>query len=119
MFRGLIYTPHTTSNPISLSMTTLLTITSAKALHLPTPTSSLLPLSSGDLTLTLLPANPPLQTSETLTLTIGSSAFPLSTKGRIQRIKAKEEHASYMFTPMPAGAEGESVGQVVVQMKNR
>ncbi|KAK8845398.1 hypothetical protein IAR55_006111 [Kwoniella newhampshirensis] len=98
-------------------MTTLVDIPSAAAFHLPTPTSDPLPLSAGDLTLTLIPANPPTHPSQTLTLTVGSSSFPLLPISPVQRVEAKDEHPSYVFSPVPADG-GDPIGQVKIRMKH-
>jgi hypothetical protein len=100
------------------SMTTLLTIPDVKALHVASPGVAPLPLSSGDLTLVVIPANPPTHPSETITLSVGSSSFPLLPNSPLQRVKAKEEHASYLFSPVSADG-GAGVGQVLLQMKGR
>ena len=99
-------------------MTTLIDIPSCTALHLPTATSDPLPLSTGDLSLTLLPANPPTHPSATITLTIGSSSFPLLPNSPIQKIQSKDEHSSYIFTPIPADG-GAGIGRVKILMKDR
>jgi hypothetical protein len=99
-------------------MTTLVEIPSCTALHVPTPTSSPLPLATGELTLVLIPANPPAHPSPTLTLSVGSAAFPLLPNSPVQKVKAKEEHASYQFTPVPADG-GMAVGTVRIQMRDR
>jgi hypothetical protein len=99
-------------------MTTLVDIPSCTALHVPTPTSAPLPLAKGDLTLVLMPANPPSHPSATLTLSVGGSSFPLLPNSPVQKVKAKEEHASYQFTPVPADG-GMAVGTVRIQMKDR
>lgn len=100
-------------------MTTILvTIPQCTALHLPTPQSTPLPLSTGDLTLNLIPANPPSHPSQTLTLTIGSASFPLLPISPIQKIQAKDEHPSYIFAPVAADG-GDSIGQVKIVMKSR
>ncbi|GFZ50676.1 hypothetical protein JCM24511_08434 [Saitozyma sp. JCM 24511] len=98
-------------------MTTLVDIPSCTALHVPTPTSAPLPLAKGDLTLVLMPANPPSHPSATLTLSVGGSSFPLLPNSPVQKVKAKEEHASYQFTPVPADG-GMAVGTVRIQMKD-
>jgi len=88
------------------------------AYHLPTPTSSPLPLASGDLVLSVLPANPPTHPSESLTLTIGSAAFPLLPNSPIQKIQSKDEHPSYIFAPV-ASDGGDSIGQVKITVNDR
>ncbi|WWD22344.1 hypothetical protein CI109_106835 [Kwoniella shandongensis] len=98
-------------------MTTLVDIPSAAAFHLPTPASDPLPLSAGDLVLTLIPANPPTHPSQTLTLTIGSSSFPLLPNSPVQKVEAKDEHPSYVFSPVSADG-GASIGQVKIRMKH-
>lgn len=81
--------------------------------HSRTPASDLLPLSSGTLTLVLLPANPPTQKTETLTLTVGASSFPLSPKLPVQKLRSKDEHPWYSFSPAPPAPDGSKpVGQV-------
>ncbi len=99
-------------------MTTLIDIPSCIALHIPTPQSEPLPLSSGDLSLTLIPANPPLHPSPTVTLTIGASSFPLLPNSPVQKIQTAKEHSSYVFTPVPADG-GAGIGRVKIVMKNR
>lgn len=99
-------------------MSTILTIPGCTALHNPTPGSQPLPLATGDLTLTVIPANPPTHPSETLTLSVGSAAFPLLPNHPVQRVKAKQEHPSYQFTPIPADG-GMTVGTVRITMKDR
>ncbi|WVQ76386.1 hypothetical protein IAR50_006052 [Cryptococcus sp. DSM 104548] len=98
-------------------MTTLIEIPSAAALHLPTPTSSPLPLSSGDLSLILLPAAPPTRPAETLTLNVGSSSFPLTKRYPVQKVHGKDEHPTYAFGVQGQDA-GASVGQVRIVMKH-
>ncbi|KAK1926229.1 senescence-associated protein-domain-containing protein [Papiliotrema laurentii] len=98
-------------------MSSLVQIPACTALHLPTPTSSPLPLSSGDLTLTVIPANPPTHPSPTLTLTIGSSSFPLLPNSPLQKIQTTHEHPSYIFSPLPADG-GEPIGQVKIVLKD-
>jgi hypothetical protein len=99
-------------------MTSLIDIPSTTALHIPTPVSAPLPLSSGTLSLTLIPANPPAHPSETITLTIGTASFPLLPISPIQKIQSKDEHASYIFTPVPADG-GAGIGRVKIAMKDR
>ncbi|WVF66439.1 hypothetical protein IAT40_001179 [Kwoniella sp. CBS 6097] len=98
-------------------MTTLVTIPSTQAYHLPTPTSDPLPLSSGELNLTLIPANPPSHPHSTLTLTIGASSFPLLPTSPVQKVQAKDEHPAYVFSPVPADG-GAPVGQVKIKVKD-
>ena len=99
-------------------MTTLIEIPGCTAFHIPTPVSQALPLSSGDLSLTLIPANPTGHPSSTVTITIGASSFPLFPNSPLQKIQSKEEHASYIFTPVsPDG--GEAIGRVKIVMKDR
>ena len=107
------YQTHSTS-----TMTTLVDIPSCTAVHLPTPTSSPLPLAFGDLTLTIIPANPPAHPSQTVTLTIGASSFPLLPNSPVQKIGSIKEHASYVFSPVPADG-GAGIGQVKITMKDR
>ncbi|KAK4683455.1 hypothetical protein P7C73_g6808, partial [Tremellales sp. Uapishka_1] len=78
--------------------------------------SSPLPLSAGELLLTLLPANPPTTPAQTLTLTIGASSFPLLPNSPVQKVKANDQHSSYVFSPVPADG-GASIGQVKIVMK--
>lgn len=95
----------------------LVEIPQCSALHLPTPQSSPLPLSTGELTLNLVPANPPTHPSQTLTLTIGSASFPLLPISPLQKVQAKDEHPSYIFSPVPADG-GAPIGQVKIVMKS-
>lgn len=97
-------------------MTTLITIPNITALHIPTRGSTPLPLSTGDLILTLLPANPPSHPSQTLTLTIGAASFPLLPISPVRKVEVKEEHPSFVFSPVPADG-GEGIGQVKIQFK--
>ncbi|WWD05932.1 hypothetical protein V865_004017 [Kwoniella europaea PYCC6329] len=98
-------------------MTTLVTIPNVTAYHLPTPTSDPLPLSTGELNLTVIPANPPSHPSSTLTLTVGGSSFPLLPNSPVQKVQAKDQHPSYIFAPVPADG-GEPVGQVKLRVKD-
>ncbi|WRT63619.1 uncharacterized protein IL334_000542 [Kwoniella shivajii] len=98
-------------------MTTLVTIPNVTAYHLPTPTSDPLPLSTGELNLTVIPANPPTHPSSTLTLTVGGSSFPLLPNSPLQKVQAKEQHPSYIFSPVAADG-GEPVGQVKLRLKD-
>ncbi len=82
------------------------------------PGSEPLPLSTGDLSLTLIPANPPTHPSPTVTLTIGASSFPLLPNSPVQRIHSAKEHPSYIFTPVPADG-GDGIGRVKITMKDR
>ncbi|KAL0243970.1 hypothetical protein I308_105233 [Cryptococcus tetragattii IND107] len=94
-------------------MSTLIEIPDCSVYHLPTPASDPLPLSSGTLTLVLLPPSPSTHNAETLTLTIGASSFPLSPKLPIQKLKSKDEHPWYSFSPAPPAPDGsQPVGQV-------
>ena len=99
-------------------MTTLVDIPSCSALHIPITGATPLPLSTADLTLTLIPGNPPTHPSQTLTLNIGSSSFPLLPNSPIQKVQSKQEHASYVFSPIPADG-GAAIGQVKIVMKDR
>jgi hypothetical protein len=98
-------------------MSSLIEIPSCTALHIPTPASSPLPLSSGALTLSVVPANPPTHPSASLTLTIGSSSFPLLPNSPIQKIQTINEHSSYIFSPVAADG-GAAIGQVKIVMKD-
>ncbi|WWC58021.1 uncharacterized protein I303_100556 [Kwoniella dejecticola CBS 10117] len=98
-------------------MTTLVTIPNVTAYHLPTPTSDPLPLSTGELNLTLIPANPPTHPSSTITLNVGGSSFPLLPNSPVQKVQAKEQHPSYIFAPVPADG-GAPVGQVKLRVKD-
>ncbi|KAL7418909.1 hypothetical protein Q5752_006593 [Cryptotrichosporon argae] len=98
-------------------MTTLIDIPSCTAYHIPTPGSSPLPLSSGDLSLTVLPAQPPAKPAQTITLTVGGASFTLLPTTPVQKTSAKDEHASYVFSPAPADGSG-GIGQVRVHMKD-
>lgn len=104
-------------------MTTLLQIPQTQTLHLPTPTSTPLPLSTGDLLLTLLPANPPSQPNPSLILSIGSSSFGLSANAKVQRVKSNREHCGYEFRALTAGEVdgkgGKGVGKVRIVLKDR
>lgn len=95
-------------------MTTLVTIPNAKALHIPTPGATPLPLATGDLNVLLIPANPPTHPSDTITISIGASAFPLIPSTPVQKVKAKAEHPSYTFSPAaPVGSE--PIGSVLLE----
>ncbi|WVR03349.1 hypothetical protein IAU60_000340 [Kwoniella sp. DSM 27419] len=98
-------------------MTTLVTIPSTSVYHQPTPQSEALPLSTGELNLTLIPANPPSHPHSTLTLTVGGSSFPLLPNSPVQKVQAKDEHPSYVFSPVPADG-GAAVGQVKIKVKD-
>ncbi|WWC85718.1 uncharacterized protein L201_000584 [Kwoniella dendrophila CBS 6074] len=98
-------------------MTTLVTVPHVTAYHIPSPGSEPLPLSSGELNLTVIPANPPTHPSSTLTLTVGGSSFPLLPNSPVQKVQAKEQHPSYIFAPVPADG-GEPVGQVKLRVKD-
>ncbi|WVN87347.1 uncharacterized protein L203_102525 [Cryptococcus depauperatus CBS 7841] len=98
-------------------MTTLAEIPSCSAFHLPTSDSSPLPLSSGDLVLVLVPpTDSDDKTTETLILSVGSSSFPLVPQSPVQKIKAKEEHPTYVFSPLPPNGS-KPVGQVRITLK--
>jgi hypothetical protein len=99
-------------------MTSLIEIPSCSALHIPAPGVAALPLSEGDLILTLIPANPPTHPSSTITLSVGTSSFPLLPISPLQKIQSTGEHSSYIFTPVPADG-GESVGRVKIVFKDR
>lgn len=82
-------------------MTTLITIPSVTAYHIPAPGVSPVNLASGDLTLLLIPAQPPNHLQPSLTLSIGNSAsFPLSERTPLHAVDTNREHASYVFTPL-------------------
>ncbi|EIW67803.1 hypothetical protein TREMEDRAFT_69409 [Tremella mesenterica DSM 1558] len=98
-------------------MTTLAEIPSCKALHLPTPDATTLPLSMGELTLVLLPASPPARPSPTLTLTIGWSSWAILPITPVRKVQSQDEHPTYLFSPVPADG-GSSVGQVKIVMKD-
>ncbi|WVQ80422.1 hypothetical protein IAT38_002527 [Cryptococcus sp. DSM 104549] len=98
-------------------MTTLIEIPNTSVFHVPTPTSKPLPLSEGDLTLTLIPADPPTNPAPTVTLTVGASSFPLLANAPVQRVQSKEEHPSYAFFPKPPKG-GTAVGQVRIKLKD-
>ncbi|OXG36977.1 hypothetical protein C360_02101 [Cryptococcus neoformans Bt15] len=87
-------------------MTTLIEIPNCAVFHVPAPAAPPLPLSSGTLTLVLLPP-------ATLTLSVGASSFPLSPKLPLQKLRAKDEHPWYSFSPAPPAPDGSKpVGQV-------
>lgn len=95
-------------------MTTLVTIPNAKALHIPTPGATPLPLATGDLNVLLTPANPPTHPSDTITISIGASAFPLIPSTPVQKVKAKAEHPSYTFSPAaPVGSD--AIGSILLE----
>lgn len=98
-------------------MAALADIPSCTALHIPSPGVSPLPLSTGDLVLSLIPANPPTHPSSTLALSIGSSSFPILPSTPIQKVQSKAEHAAYIFSPAPADG-GAAIGQVKIVMKD-
>lgn len=99
-------------------MTTLVEISECRAFHLPGPGIDPLPLASGTLTLALIPANPPSHPSETIALSVGSSAFPVLPNTPVQKVEAKEEHPRYVFSPAPADG-GAAVGRVKIALKAR
>jgi hypothetical protein len=99
-------------------MSALITIGNTTALHLPTADAAPLPLANGDLTLVLIPANPPTHPSETLTVSIGASSFPLLPNSPLQKVKTIDEHPTFQFTPVPADG-GAGVGQVRIQLAPR
>lgn len=105
-----MYNPYT--------MTTLAEIQNVKALHLPTPGAQPVPLSTGTLTLSLIPANPPSHPSETVALTVGASSFTVLPNTPVQKIEAKEEHPRYAFSPLPADG-GAAIGRVKIVLNPR
>jgi hypothetical protein len=99
-------------------MTTLAEIQNVKALHLPTPGAQPVTLSTGTLTLSLIPANPPSHPSETVALTVGASSFPVLPNTPVQKIETKEEHPRYAFSPRPADG-GAAIGRVKIVLSPR
>lgn len=99
-------------------MTTLVEIPDCRAFHLPGPDIDPLPLASGTLTLALIPANPPSHPSETVALSIGSSAFSVLPNTPVQKVESKEEHPRYVFSPAPADG-GAAIGRVKIALKAR
>jgi len=101
-------------------MSTLITIQSVTAYHLPNKNSVPIPLAAGDLSLTVTePAHPP---GSTLTLTVGHVSFPLSDKTPVAATDTTSQHSAYIFTPSvpptEPGAEGTTtVGQVKIVLK--
>lgn len=98
-------------------MSSLVNIPGAIALHLPAKGAEPVPLANGDLNLTLLPAEPPKRPAETVTLSVGSSTFILAKNSPVQRIRSKNEHPSFVFTPAPPEG-GQSIGQVRIDMSD-
>ncbi|ORY25173.1 senescence-associated protein-domain-containing protein [Naematelia encephala] len=98
-------------------MTTLIAIPATRALHIPKPGAEPIPLSSGELVLTLIPANPPAHPSSTLTLSIGTASFPLLPNSPVQKTETNHEHSTYVFKPVPADG-GAEIGQVRIFMKD-
>ncbi len=96
-------------------MTSLVTIPGTVALHLPARGAAPVPMANGDLHLTLLPADPPTRKEDVLTLSVGSSAFVVAKNSPVQRIRSKNEHPSFVFTPAPPEG-GQSIGQVRIDM---
>lgn len=100
-------------------MSTIIDIPSCTALHLPTPNATALPLSTGELTVTVLP-------DQTLTLSIGTSSFPLTQRTKIQKVQTINQHPTYLFSPiLPVSASGDAstagertIGQVKIVMKD-
>lgn len=110
-------------------MSTLITIHSVTAFHLPTKTSEPIPLANGDLVLTLVPSNPPATPTPTLTLTVGTTSFPISHDTPISATDTTSQHTAYIFTPtvpLPTptstsdvtSTEIASVGHVKLVFKN-
>ncbi|ORX33593.1 hypothetical protein BD324DRAFT_643887 [Kockovaella imperatae] len=98
-------------------MTTIADIPAVTATHLPTPTSTPIDLGSGELSLTVLPPNPPTQPLQVLTLTVGSLSWPLLPNTPVRKIQALKEHAVYTFSPAPADG-GAALGEVRLNMKS-
>lgn len=98
-------------------MTSLVSIPGTVALHIPARGVAPVTLDYGDLRLTLLPADPPTRPTDTLTLSVGTSAFVLAKNSPVQRIRSKNEHPSFVFTPAPPEG-GQSIGQVRIDMSD-
>lgn len=103
-------------------MTTLLTIPSVTAYHIPAKGVQPLTLAVGDLTLLKLPAQPPVHPQPTITLSVGSAAsFPLTSKTPAHKVDANAQHASYVFEPLLPEASHEngekSYGQIKIVLK--
>jgi len=99
-------------------MSTLIEIPSVKIEHLPTASSEPLPLADRILSLTLLPPSAT-HPSETLTITVGSTSFPLSQATPVHKVHAApivHAHPTYVFSPAAAGT-GAPIGQVRISMK--
>lgn len=99
-------------------MTTLLTLPGSTAYHLPAPGAPPVPLARGDLTLSLLPADPPRRAAEQLALSVGQTSFLLAPNSPVRKTKSNAQHASLIFTPAPP-AEGQGIGTVRIDMKDR
>ena len=98
-------------------MTTIADIPHVTATHLPTPTSQPVALGSGELSLTILPPNPPKQPLQVLTLTVGTLSWPLLPITPVRKIQAKKEHATYGFKPAPVDGS-KALGEVRISMKD-
>ncbi len=81
------------------TMTTLITIQSVTAYHLPTKSSQPIPLATGELVVTEVPANPPTTSAPTLTLTVGTTSFPITRATPLSAIDTTSQHTAYIFTP--------------------
>jgi hypothetical protein len=99
-------------------MTTLAEIQNVKAYHIPTPGAEPVVLSTGTLWLSLIPANPPSHPSQTVALTVGASSFTVLPNTPVQKVEAKEEHPSYVFSPLPADG-GAAIGRVKIVLSPR
>jgi hypothetical protein len=115
------------------TMTTLITIPGAKALHVPTKGASPLPLAEGDLQITVLPADRELQCmwvevvvadahalapsrpSSILSLSVAHASFPLLPTAPVHRIQSNAQHASYLFSPLPSDG-GQAIGSVLIKL---
>lgn len=113
---------HKPPTQLPFTMTTLLTIPSVTAYHIPGKNVQPLTLAVGDLTLLKLPAQPPVHPQPTITLSIGSAAsFPLSPKTPVHKVDSNAQHASYVFEPLLPEATHEngekSYGRIKIVLK--
>lgn len=96
--------------------TTLLTIPTTKAYHLPPGAPPIL-LAQGDLALRLIPAHLPDHPRETITLSVGGAAFPLTRETPVVKTDTTAQHASYLFRPRMGDHAGGGVGKVKITLK--
>lgn len=97
-------------------MTSLVSIPGTVALHIPARGAAAVPMDYGDLRLTLLPADPPERPTDVITITVGTSTFIVAKNSPVQRIRSKNEHPSFVFTPAPPREGAESIGQIRIDM---